>query len=87
MFKGGNSVLCFSAPASATLNVLLDDYTAVPEELAWHALPQCPGVGAGVKSLHVAQGWTLAAYNSSCSVDLSIKDHSTARSKQKHSSV
>lgn len=80
--KGGNSIFYYSAPTSATLNVLLDDHTAVPEEWAWHALLQCPGVGAGVKGLHVAQRRTLAAYNASCSVDLPIQNYGTAQIKK-----
>lgn len=72
----------FSATTSATLNVLLDDHTAMPEEWAWHALLQCPGVGAGVKGLHIAQRRTLTAYDASCSVDLPIQNHGTAQSKE-----
>lgn len=80
--KGGTSVPYFSATTSATLNVLLDDHTAMPEEWAWHALLQCPGVGAGVKGLHIAQRRTLTAYDASCSVDLPIQNHGTAQSKE-----
>lgn len=64
---------------SAALDVLLNDHTAVSEERAGQWLQERPCVGARVKGLHVAQGWTLAAHDASCGVDLTIQDDGTAQ--------
>lgn len=62
---------------SSALDVFLDGDTAMAEQRAGHALEQRPRVGAGVKGLHVSQGWALAAHHPSCGVDLSIQDRRT----------
>lgn len=67
--------------SSAALNVLFDDDAAVPEERTGQRLQQSPGVGAGVKGLHVAQGWTLAAHDASCGVDLPVQDNGAAQTQ------
>lgn len=48
------------------------------EERTGERLQQSPRVGAGVKGLHVAQGWTLAADDASGGVDLPVQDSSAA---------
>lgn len=70
-----------TAAPSAALNVLFDDDTAVSEERTGERLQQSPAVGAGVKGLHVAQGWTLAADYASCGVDLPVQDYSAAQTQ------
>lgn len=67
--------------SSAALNVLFDDNAAVSEERTGERLQQSPGVGAGVKGLHVAQGWTLAADDASCGVDFPVQDNSAAQTQ------
>lgn len=66
---------------SAALNVLFDGHAAVPEERAGQRLQQRPGVGAGVKGLHVAQGRTLAAHDAPRGVDFTVQDHGAAETR------
>lgn len=65
-------------PPSAALDVLLDDHAAVSEERTGQRLQESPRVGAGVKSLHVAEGGALTAHDASCGEDLPVQDHSAA---------
>lgn len=67
--------------SSAALNVLFDGHAAVPEERAGQRLQQRPGVGAGVKGLHVAQGRTLAAHDAARGVDFTVQDHGAAETR------
>lgn len=67
-----------SEPPSATLDILFDDHAAVSEERAGQWLQECPSVGARVKCLHVAEGWTLAAHDASRGVDLPVQNDGTA---------
>lgn len=70
-------------PISATLDVLLDDNTAMSKERAGQRLEERPVVSVGVKGLHVTQGRTLAAHDAPRRIDLTIQDHRTAeRNKQ-----
>lgn len=65
--------------SSAALNVLFDHHAAVSEERTGERLQQSPGVGAGVKGLHVAQGRTLTADYASRGVDLPVQDSGAAQ--------
>lgn len=69
---------CWWLWPSAALDVLLDDHAAVPEERAGQRLRQSPRVGAGVKGLHVAQRWALAAHDAPGGVDLAVQDDGAA---------
>lgn len=80
-------VSAVNAASSAALNVLFDDDAAVSEERTGEGLQQSPGVGAGLKGLHVAQGWTLAADYASCGVDLPVQDNSAAQTQVRLSSA
>lgn len=67
-----------SEPPSATLDILFDDHAAVSEERAGQWLQECPSVGARVKCLHAAEGWTLAAHDASRGVDLPVQNDGAA---------
>lgn len=67
-----------AVPASAALNVLLDDDAAVSEHRAGHVGEQGPRVGGGLVGFHVAQRRPLAANDASGGVDLAIEHHSAA---------
>lgn len=78
---GARLVSAIKVASSAALNVLFDGHTAVPEERAGQRLQQRPGVGAGVKGLHVAQGRTLAAHDAPRGVDFTVQDHGAAETR------